>query len=55
MNEVEELRHKVVAQELFIESLISELSEVYDSVELMKDEVIAITQDFKHLIEALKK
>jgi len=55
MIEVQKLKQKIAEQEQFIENLITELTEAYNSVELIKDEVISITQDFKHLIEALKK
>ncbi len=55
MIEVKKLKQKIAEQEQFIENLILELTEAYNSVELIKDEVISITQDFKHLIEALKK
>ncbi len=55
MTEIKALQKRINDQEIFIENLIKELTEAYNSVELIKDEVISITQDFKHLIEALKK
>jgi len=55
MTEVETLKKELVDKNVFIQNLIEELSEAYMSIELIKDEVVSITQDFKHLIEALKK
>jgi len=55
MSEIEALKNELRNRDIFIENLILELSEAYKSVEQIKDEVISITQDFKHLIEALRK
>lgn len=55
MTEIQELKMELVERDLFIENLLKELKEAYNSIEAIKDEVISITLDFKHIVESLKK
>jgi len=55
MSEIEQLKKQIQENTLFIEGLIKELGEAYDSVEVIKENVTAMTQDFKCLLEAMKK
>lgn len=55
MSEIDKLNFELAQKNLFIANLIDELSEAYKSIEQIKDEVIALTLDFKHIVEGMRK